>query len=103
MTRSVTVYGFGSAFGETAAANDLDLLIVHQGADCASCQLAIECKQRLSDRFARAHVTMLSDSEEKHFQFVKTAHAVYLGIVREDYIDSDVVALGAAYPQLATL
>lgn len=100
MTRFVTVYGFGSAFGEARAANDIDLLIVHQGLDPEACQLAIACKRQLIDSVPRAHITMLADREETHLQFIKTARAVILGTIREEYFDGDLVTLRAALPQL---
>lgn len=102
MTRSVTVFGFGSAFSDTDAANDVDLLIVHYGTDSASCRFAIQCKQQLSDYVARADITMLSDTEEAHFQFINTAHAVCLGMIREGHICIDVAALGTAHSKLVT-
>jgi hypothetical protein len=86
MMRSVVVYGFGSAFDDGDTANDIDLLILHESADAASCGLAIECKKQLADRLTRAHITMLSVSEEKHFGFIHTARAVCLGMIREDNI-----------------
>lgn len=99
MTRSVTVYGFGSTFGDTKAPNDVDLLIVHEGIHPASCQLAIVCKRLLAESVARAHITMLSKDEEMHFQFIKTARAVFLGTIRESHIDGDLAALRPAPPQ----
>lgn len=92
MTRSITVYGFGSAFQNKNAAFDVDLLVVHQGADLASCRLAIAGKRRLAQAIARAHITMLSDSEEAYFEFIKKARAVYLGTIREDQLESDLTA-----------
>ena len=98
--RSVTVYGFGSAFHDRTTANDVDLLIVHPSTDPASCQFAITCKQRLAGLIACVHITMLSNSEEKHCQFIKTARAVYLGSIHENCLDHDVVALVAKIPNL---
>ncbi|WP_048649058.1 hypothetical protein [Nitratireductor soli] len=89
MTRSVTVYGFGSSFTYGVAADDVDLLIIHPDADAASCELAIQCKRRLMEHIARAHVTMLSVSEEAHFQFIKRARAVRLGTMRKSHLDED--------------
>lgn len=100
MTCSVTVYGFGSAFGDTGAANDVDLLIVHHGTEPASCQFAIGCKRQLAGSVARAHITMLSDGEEAQLQFIKTARAVGLGTVREDHFDGDLTTLVASLPKL---
>lgn len=100
MTQSVIVYGYGSSFGETFMANDVDLLIVHQGTDTESCQFAIDCKRRLAESVTHAHITMLSDSEEKHCRFIKAARAVCLGRIREDGFDGDLAALNASLPKL---
>lgn len=104
MTRSVTLYGFGSAFAEiggaNARANDLDLLIVHSGTDAASCQFAISCKRRLTKSVVRAHISMLADSEEAALQFIKAAQAVRLGAIREEYFDNDLKTLVTVLPQL---
>lgn len=97
--RSVTVYGFGSAFGTADAAQDVDLLIVHNGTDQASCLMAIQCKRHVAASVARAHITMLSDVEEAHFHFVKTARAVCLGTIREGHITGDLVTLSSAFPE----
>jgi len=100
VTHSVTIYGFGSAFDDAKAPRDVDLLIVHQGTDLASCQLAIECKRRLAESIDRAHITMLSEAEEAHFEFIKTARAVRLGAIREDYFNVDLTALDAELHKL---
>jgi hypothetical protein len=96
VTPSVIVYGFGSAFNDMKAPNDVDLLIVHHGTNPASCELAITCKRRLAESVAHAHITMLSNAEEAHFQFIKTARAVCLGTIREDHFDGDLVTLKSA-------
>lgn len=93
MTRSVTVYGFGSAFADVPAADDVDLLIIHPDTDAGSYELAIRCKHRLAEQIARAHVTMLSTSEEAHFQFIKRARALGLGTVRKSHLEKDSEAL----------
>lgn len=93
MTSSVTVYGFGSAFGDTDAAIDVDLLIIHSNKGCESCRLATHCKQILSDHIGRAHITMLSVAEEAHFKFIETARAILLGHLRESYLQKDVETL----------
>ena len=93
LTRSVTVYGFGSAFAKTGTAkivaNDVDLLILHQNVDLASCRFAIACKGYLQDSVTYAHITMLSNTEEQNCQFIKTAHAVRLGTIHEECIGGD--------------
>jgi len=100
VTRSVIVYGFGSAFRDKKAALDVDLLVVHQGTDPAACQLAIACKRRLAESVVRAHITMLSGAEEAHFEFIKTARAVCLGTIREYYFEGDLAALNILLPKL---
>lgn len=100
MTLSVTVYGFGSAFDDAKAARDVDLLVVHKGTDLASCQLAIACKRQLAESIERAHITMLSEAEEAHFDFIKTAQAVRLGTISEDHFEGDLTALDASLPVL---
>lgn len=104
MTHEVTVYGFGSAFvtnGATKkAAQDVDLLIVHSGTDVETCRFAIACKRRLAASITGAHITMLSDGEEKHCQFIRTARAERLGSIRADHISDDLRTIGAAIPIL---
>jgi len=99
MTRTATVYGFGSAYGRMDAGNDVDLLIVHENTDRASCKLAIRCKRQLSDHIRNAHITMLSKGEEAHFEFIRRAQAVPIGDIRESHIDADLAALKPALPQ----
>lgn len=89
MTHSLTVYGFGSAFGDCAEVNDIDLMIVHSNSSPASCQLAIQCRRRILESVARAHVTMLSESEAEHFEVIKTSQAIKLGSMRNVNFDRD--------------
>lgn len=89
MTPSVAVYGFGSAFGEKAEPNDIDLLIIHPRTDAASCRFAIQCKNHLVRHVEHAHLTMLSASEAKHFGILKTARAVLIGTIRCDNWEED--------------
>jgi hypothetical protein len=100
VTRSVTIYGFGSAFNDKKAAYDVDLLVLHEGTDLESCQLAIACKRRLAGSIERAHITMLSGTEEAHFEFIKMARAVCLGTVRENHFNSDLAVLYLSLPVL---
>jgi len=82
--------------------NDIDLLIVHPDTDTASCQFAIVCKRRLSVSIDHVHITMLSDSEEQHCQFINTTQAVRLGTIQEQYIDDDLRLLQIALRMLAS-
>lgn len=95
VTLNVRIYGFGSAFCENGRAIDVDLLIVHQRVDPASCSFAIACKRRLAETIIRAHITMLSEREEMHCEFLKTAEALFLGTVRIDQIEYDLEAICA--------
>lgn len=104
VTHSVAVYGFGSAFADTTTPiKDVDLLIVHAERDSVSLEHAIECNRRLVRRIAGAHVTMLSASEEAHFQFIKTAKAIRLGQVRKGHSTEDFEALVSAIRELNNL
>ena len=100
MRREVTVYGFGSAFVTSIAtkrvAQDVDLLIIHYGTDVETCRFAIACKRRLAASVAGAHITMLSDGEEQHCQFIRTARAVRIGSIRADHFAEDLCTLDAA-------
>lgn len=87
--RSVTIYGFGSAFNGADRASDVDLLIIHDGNDAGSCQLAIQCLRILTSRISNAHVTKLSSKEEAEFGFRETSSAIRLGIVRRDSLAVD--------------
>lgn len=100
MTRTVTLYGFGSAFSDVKTAKDVDLLIVHSGTDPKSCRFAIDCKQLLIESVASLHITMLATIEEAYFQFIKKAQAVCLGTVREGNLDDDLAALINVLPRL---
>lgn len=104
MTLGVTVYGFGSAFvahDETKTIRqDIDLLIVHPGTDAESCQFAITCKRKIAASIAGANITMLSDGEEQHCQFIRTARAMCLGSIRANHIADDLRTLSAAMPIL---
>lgn len=98
------IYGFGSAFvahdGNETIAQDVDLLIVHPSTHEESCQFAIVCKRRLAACVAEAHITMLSAGEEKHYEFIRTARAVRLGVIRADHIADDLRTIRAAVPIL---
>lgn len=90
MTPKATVYGFGSFFRAGGNFNDVDLLVVHDDNSPPSCRLAITCKQRLAASIAGAHVTMLSDNEERQLSFVRSSDAVELGRVGAQNLDADI-------------
>lgn len=90
MKFEVAVYGFGSAFLGSGKSHDIDLLIVHLNSDPISCQLAIQCKNKLIENINRAHVTMPSKEEENYFQFIKISNAIYLGSVCGRQIEDEI-------------
>jgi hypothetical protein len=94
---AVRIFGFGSFFQDKYLSKDVDLLIVHENEQRASCQFAIECKKQLQQKVANAHITMLSRGEEKYFKFVNTARAILLGSIRESRVDEDIAALCSKY------
>lgn len=63
--------------------------------------MAIQCKRKLRESIPLAHITMLSDAEVEHFQFIDTAQAIFVGTIRADYIDGDLVVLKSTIPQLS--
>ena len=93
MTLYVTVFGFGSHFDKIDSAEDIDLLVVHDNVSTESCALAIHCKRCLIGRISKAHVTMLSATEEEHFGFIVEAKAVRLGTVRASHLNEDTAVL----------
>ncbi|TNB48193.1 hypothetical protein FF124_07600 [Martelella lutilitoris] len=97
---SSEIYGFGSAFTISDKARDIDLLIVHKSTDFASCLFAITCKQRLIASVFDAHITMLSENEEKHCDFIETAQALRLGTIFKDSFDTDLTNLVTALREL---
>jgi len=93
VTLNVTVYGFGSSFGKFAAALDVDLLVVHSSTDASSCDYAIQCKRHLAEQIGRAHVTMLSASENTQFEFIRRSRALDLGTLRKDHLEADLQSI----------
>src|SRR3546814_21052692 len=75
VTLSAAIYGFGSAFSDAASSNDIDILILHPSGDVAACRFAIECKARLGQLIRSVDVTMLSVTEEAHFNFIQRSGA----------------------------
>ncbi|MCF1741460.1 hypothetical protein [Paradevosia shaoguanensis] len=101
LTLSASIYGFGSAFAGKGGARDIDILIVHQSSDPASCRLAIACKRRLAERLPLAHVTMLSAPEEEHLKFIETANAMSVGTLRNGHLEEDLNKAVAVIAELA--
>ncbi|MBY5827672.1 hypothetical protein [Rhizobium leguminosarum] len=90
MAQSVTVYGFGSFFAGAAAPADIDLLIVHQKSSSGSCTYAITCKHLIRATILSAHITMLSEREEKQLAFIEKSGAKPIGIISENTMTTDV-------------
>lgn len=84
------LYGFGTYFVGTNCSNDIDVLILHNSNDELSCQFAVECKNSLRRYINSVHVTILSLSEEREFDFRKISRARYIGIVKAHSIDENI-------------
>lgn len=100
MTDYLKFYGFGSAFRRPETANDIDLLAVHFSSEKRTYDFAIRCRRLLLSKVPMAHITVLSDPEEAYFDFIKTAKGIFLGVVRENHIDDDIIKLVTSLPQL---
>lgn len=90
MTPRASVLGFGSFFRADENYNDVDLLVVHDDNSTPSCHLAIRCKQHLVDAISGAHVTMLSENEERQLNFTRSSNAIELGLVGALNVDADI-------------
>lgn len=75
----ITIYGFGSFFNGSRSFNDIDILIIHASISYDSCLEAIEIKSEILSRIKHADVTILSDSEERHVNFIEKSAAFLLG------------------------
>lgn len=93
MTEIVTIYGFGSAFSYSSSVADIDLVIIHRDASLESCMFAIECRLKIIAAIKSAHVSILSENEERHFSFLKVTNAVRLGEIFKERIVVDVDAI----------
>lgn len=100
---TVSVFGFGSYFRGDDTARDIDLLIVHDNLSNESCALAIRCRRYLSEMVGNAHITILSKTEEEHFDFLTTSRARKLGAICSDRVEGDVVAICRQHIQSSNL
>lgn len=89
MNEFVHVYGFGSYFSEAVNPRDIDLLIVHKSTERESCNFAILCKRYIIDVLHKAHIVMLSVSEEMRSEFIIRSKAINLGIISKSSFDKD--------------
>ncbi|AXB80436.1 hypothetical protein TQ38_028165 (plasmid) [Novosphingobium sp. P6W] len=81
MTRILEVFGFGSFFRGAKDAKDIDILLIHQSSDPASCRFAIECKAHFQHHLPNVDVVMLSKTEEAQKQFIAKSGALGLGTI----------------------
>lgn len=95
VTQCVMVYGFGSSFKKKTEAKDVDLLITHKDIDQISCSMAIRCKRALTESIPFAHITILSEDEEKQFNFINSSQAIFIGYIRADHITNDLKMLSS--------
>jgi len=83
--RSVSIYGFGSFFASgVSVPGDVDILIVHERVDPESIDLALRCKARLAASIPAAHLTILSEPEEREMDFIRRSKATFLKQLRAD-------------------
>lgn len=88
LNEDLTIYGFGSAFSGAKRARDVDIAIIHSSP--TAIPLALRCKRALVGRVPNLDVTVLSVSEEAHFQFLRTSDAKMLGRLNSVSFHSDV-------------
>ena len=82
LNKIVQFYGFGSYFEHrNVPANDIDLLIIHADLTAESIEYALLCKRRLMAVLPIAHVTILSQEEERELEFMRKCRAIPLGVV----------------------
>lgn len=94
---SVSIYGFGSFFRGDFYSQDVDILVLHKSIDRKSIALAIRSKRCLERMIAGAHVTMLSESEERHFDFIHSSGAKQLGTVFSEEPEDSLKTIGNLY------
>ena len=97
------IYGFGTYFLGTNRSRDIDVLILHDANDELACLFAVECKNLLHRNIASLHITILSSSEEREFNFRKKSKAKFIGVVKAFSIDEnigEIVKLISNWPQL---
>jgi hypothetical protein len=95
------VYGFGSSFQNKDGAKDVDLLITHKEIDQIACSMAIQCKRALIESIPFAHITILSEDEEKQFNFIDASQAIFIGSIRADHVSNDLKVLSSMIHQLS--
>jgi len=80
MIETVKIYGFGTYFSRTRLTpNDIDVLIVHERVDLSSINFAIACKRALIRLLPEAHITLLSETEERQLTFINCSQAHSIG------------------------
>ncbi len=92
---SVKIFGFGSYFKRTPRYNDIDILLVHENISEQSCFAALKCKSTIIDNLDSVHVSILSESEEKSVDFLKTSEAIFIGTISESAFDRDMLKIFA--------
>jgi len=85
----IQVYGFGSYFYGSSSYQDIDILVVHNLTDRASCLKAISLKKSIIKKIEKAGVSILSKSAELDFDFIKKSKGILLHEFYGDYRESD--------------
>lgn len=91
--QNILIFGFGSFFKGVSKYRDIDILIIHPSSDYDSCKRAILYKQLFLSQIDKVSVTMLSASEEVYFEFVNKSSAVFLGEIRENRFEEDILRI----------
>lgn len=89
LTLKVDIYGFGSHFTSDGRGKDIDILLIHEDVSEASCDFAISCKDHVTKRFSRAHITVLAIAEAQELGFLERSHAHRLGCLCLGRIEQD--------------
>ena len=87
MSRTAKIYGFGSYFAGNVSYNDIDILVVHESGEAASCRHAIACKRYLQNRIPKLDIVMLSQGEADGIGFLRSCDGLYLGRASEEHAD----------------
>ena len=81
--QATKLYGFGSYFKIGEHYSDVDLLIVHPSGEDKNCEFAIKCKLWLASEIPKAHVSLLTQTEEQELGMLLKSRARFLGNIKE--------------------
>ena len=91
MTWTAEIFGFGSHFsGRRSRTSDVDVLVVHQDGSPESIDFALDCKAKLRTAVPSAHITVLSQGEERELAFKEKCQAMQLGSISSGNVSAGV-------------